>query len=129
MAEFLTSSHAIFWIVVILLIFVVASSFSIANENERFAVFMFGRFVRYQGPGVVVKTPAIKLIRIRVGDIGTLISSEFARFGENDIPVSNVESFDLGDPVRIDGFDETEPRLVKSALRPKSRCPNCGHEF
>ena len=129
MAEILTSSNTIFWFVMILLIVIAASSIGIAKENERFAVFMLGRFVRYQGPGLVLKTPTIRLIRLKVGDIGTLISHEFARFGDNDVPVTDVESFDIGDPVRIDGFDLTKPRLVKSSLRPKTRCPSCGHEF
>ena len=129
MGEFLTSSNAVFLIVMIVAIFVLYSSIAIAQENERFAVFMLGRFVHYKGPGLVLKSGTQRLVRLKVGDIGTLTSREFARFGEDDIPITNVDTMDVGDPVRIDGFDGTEPRLVKSSLRPKTLCPNCGHEF
>ncbi len=108
---------------------VVFGSIAIAQENERFAVFMLGRFVRFAGPGLVLKSFATRLLRLKVGDIGTVSSHEFVKFGDVDIPISNIESFAVGDPVRVDGFDGTEPRLVKSALRPKTRCPECGHEF
>ena len=70
-----------------------------------------------------------RLIRFKVGDIGTLTSHEFAKFSDVDIPVTNVDSFKVGNPVKIDGFDENRPRLVQSSVRPKTLCPNCGHEF
>lgn len=129
MTEFFTSGNVIVLVLLIVAIIVFYTSIAIAQESERFAVFMMGRFVRYAGPGLVLKTAGIRLVRLRVGDIGSVASHEFARFGDADIPVGNLASFDVGDPVKIDGFDEAEPRLVKSALRPKTRCPECGHEF
>lgn len=114
---------------VLVALFVVYSSIGIAQENERFAVFMLGRFVRFAGPGLIMKTVAMRLVRLKVGDIGTVTSHEFVKFGEVDIPFGNLGSFAVGDPVKIDGFDGTDPRLVESALRPKTRCPQCGHEF
>lgn len=129
MSEFLTPANVTILVLLLIAVFVFYSSIAIAQENERFAVFMMGRFVRFAGPGLVLKSFNTRLERIKVGDIGTLTSHEFARFGDTDIPVSNVETVAVGDPVRIDGFDGTEPRLVKSAVRPKARCPECGHEF
>ncbi|MGB5331692.1 MAG: hypothetical protein WBN05_04045, partial [Woeseiaceae bacterium] len=67
--------------------------------------------------------------KLKVGDIGVLTSSEFARFGTVDIPISKVGSLRQGQAVRIDGFDGVEPRLVASTIPAKTICPNCGHNF
>lgn len=116
-------------VLVLVALFVVYLSIGIARENERFAVFLLGRFARFAGPGLVMKTVAMRFVRLKVGDIGSVTSHEFVKFGDADIPFNNLGSFAVGDPVRIEGFDGTEPRLAKSALRPKTRCPQCGHEF
>lgn len=129
MSEFFTPANVSVLALLLVAIFVFISSIAIAQENERFVVFMLGRFVRFAGPGLVLKSFTTRLVRLKVGDIGTLTSHEFARFGDADIPVSHVDAFAVGEPVRIDGFDKAEPRLVRSALRPKTRCPECGHEF
>ncbi len=116
MAEFFTSSNATVWILLILAIVVLYSSIAIAQESERFAVFMMGRFVRYKGPGLVLKTATTRLVRLKVGDIGTLTSHEFAKFGDVDIPVTNVGSIETGDPVRVDGFDGRESPMFVSRM-------------
>jgi len=117
---------ALFIIVTILLV----NSLKIANESERFAVFILGRFQAFKGPGLVLITPYTqKVHRLKVGDIGVLTSSEFARFDTVDIPVSNVGSLRQGQAVRIDGFDGVEPRLSASSVSAKTICPNCGHNF
>ena len=105
------------------------SSTKIAQENERFAVFVTGYFAGFKGPGLVFKTAAHKLVRLKIGDIGTLISYEFARFGEDDIPVAKTEKLRVGDPVRIERFDDSGLYVVKSSVPAKTRCPECGHEF
>ena len=93
----------IFLIVVIVILY---NSIRIAGESERFAVFAVGRFQAYKGPGLVLITPYTqKVHRLRVGDVGVLTSSEFARFGTVDIPVRNVETLRQGQAVRIDCFD------------------------
>lgn len=117
---------AIFIIVMVFLV----NSLKIANESERFAVFVLGRFQAFKGPGLVLITPySQKVHRLKVGDIGVLTSSEFARFDMVDIPVSNVGSLRQGQSVRIDGFDGVEPRLAASSVPAKTICPNCGHNF
>lgn len=117
-------------ILTIVVIIVLASSLKIAGEGERFAVFILGRFQAFKGPGLILIAPFTqKVYRLRVGDIGLLKSSEFACFGDVDIPVSNADSLRQGQAVRIDGFDGVEPRIVASSTAPKSLCPNCGHKF
>lgn len=114
----------------IVVIVVLSNSIRIAGESERFAVFILGRFQAFKGPGLVLITPYTQQVhRLKVGDIGVLSSSEFARFGTVDIPVSNVESLRQGQAIRIDGFDGVEPILVESSVPAKTICPNCGHNF
>ena len=119
--------------VLVLTIFVIVvlyRTIRIAGESERFAVFVLGRFQAFKGPGLVIVIPHTQQAhRLRVGDIGVLAGSEFARFGEADIPVSNVGSLQQGQAVRIDGFDGVEPRLVASSVPAKTICPNSGHTF
>jgi len=120
----------IFLILAIFVTVVLYRSFKIAEESERFAVFVLGKFQAFKGPGLVIIAPDIQRAhRLRIGDIGTLTSSQFARFDETDIPVSNVGSLRHGEAVRIDGFDGVEPRLVASSVPAKTICPNCGHNF
>ncbi len=120
----------IFVLLFLVFLFGLMGAFRIANESERFAVFVLGRFHSYKGPGLVIISPSItKVARLKIGDIGTLTSSEFARFGEIDIPVSNTDSLKQGQAVRIDGFDGVEPRLVASSIPAKTMCPKCGHSF
>jgi hypothetical protein len=117
-------------ILMIVVTVVLYKSIRIARESERFAVFVLGRFQAYKGPGLVMIVPNTQQVyRLRIGDIGVLTGSEFARFGEVDIPVRNVGSLKQGQAVRIDGFDGVEPRIVASAVPAKTICPNCGHNF
>jgi len=117
---------ALFVVVTVILM----NAIKIANENERFAVFILGRFQAFKGPGLILITPYTQQVqRLKVGDIGVLTGPEFARFDTVDIPVSNVASLRQGQAVRIDGFDGVEPRLVASSVPGKTICPNCGHNF
>ena len=79
MADFL-ANNSIVLVVVVLITAVLYSSIKIAQENERFAVFIIGRFAGFKGPGIVLNTSASKLVRLKVGDFGTLTSHEFASF-------------------------------------------------
>lgn len=101
--------------IILIVIVLVSTSLKIANEDERFAVFTLGRFAAFRGPGLIITPFAIsKVCRLKVGDEGVLASSEFARFGEFTIPVTNTDSLAVGQAVRIDGFEDTEPRLAAS---------------
>lgn len=120
----------VFVVFSLIVIVVLTSSLKIAEESERFAVFMLGRFQAFRGPGLVFIAPFIQIIhRIRVGDTGTLVSSEFANLAGVDVPISNPGSIRPGQAVRVDGFDGVEPRIAASSLPAKNQCPKCGHQF
>lgn len=114
----------------IIVIVVLVGSIKIAGESERFAIFYLGRFQAFKGPGLILIAPNIQQAhRLRVGDVGVLAGSEFARFGKVDIPVRDVGSMRQGQAVRIDAFDGVEPRLAASSVPAKSICPSCGYVF
>ena len=111
-------------------VIVLIKSIEIAGESERFAVFSLGRFHAFAGPGLVLIIPFTQQAhRLKVGDIGVVTGSKFARFGAFDIPISNAGSWQPNQSVRIDGFDGVEPRLVASSLPDTTVCPSCGHSF
>ena len=125
----MTTSLIISLLIAVVVIYILATSLKIANEDERYAKFVLGRFAGYIGPGLVLKSQASRVYRLKIGDVGTLTSTEFARFGDADIPISVNERLGVGDSVRIEAFDEKGPRLVSSPIPVKSRCPKCGHEY
>jgi regulator of protease activity HflC (stomatin/prohibitin superfamily) len=78
----------------------------ILRDDERLAVTRLGRYQGLRGPGLVWYFPIMdKVVRLRVGDIGDLITSELARFGEVTIPVA-VDRI-TGSRAQIAGFDDS----------------------
>ena len=118
-------------LVILAVVFVITyRSIRIVNENERLAVFMLGRFFRFKGPGLVLVTDMMSLVRLSVGDIGVVTGPEFVRFSESDVPVGQAGEFTIGDSVRILSFnDDGGPFLTRSNEAAVHRCPECGHEF
>ena len=114
----------------LVLIVILYQSIKIAKENERFAVFVLGRFLDFKGPGLILVAPYThRVIRLKVGDVGRVKGPGFVTFGEEDVPVGGLSSFRVGQSVRIDRFDESGPVLSASSVAPTSICPNCGHQF
>ena len=117
-------------LVALYVMFVLMKGTHIAGESERFAVFKLGRFENYQGPGLIIIVPFItQVIRLKVGDIGELSSSEFATFSKTQVPVEGTESLKVGTRVQISGFEDSGPRLVPALISQTNRCPKCGHEY
>lgn len=120
----------IFYLVLLIVMLVfLYQSIAIAAENERFAMFLLGRFQAFKGPGLILKTNLQKAIRLAVGDVGEVTSSEFIRFSGVDIPVAGASSFNVGDAVRIDSFSDEGPIVSRSSIQPQRMCPQCGHRF
>lgn len=114
----------------IIAIILLLASLKIAAEGERFAIFTLGRFHSFAGPGLVLILPFVqRVLKLTVGDVGQLSSHEFATFDSINIPVTGVESLRVGQAVRVDGFDKTQPRFAATSDSPKDQCPKCGHVY
>ncbi len=86
----------------------------VLRDDERLALFRHGEYQGLKGPGVVVYLPFFGVrVRLRVGDMGSLMTSELARFGDAVVPV--VGEGLSGSRVRIVGFDD-------SHSPPRPRC-------
>ena len=60
----------------------------VVNAHERFVEVAYGRYRGLKGPGIIAKLPGSewKLVRLRVGDRGELVSPELGRFHDADLP-------------------------------------------
>jgi hypothetical protein len=104
----------------VVVIVILYSSIRIAQEDERFAVFTLGRFAGFKGPGLFLAAFAInKFHRLKIGDVGVLTGSAFAKFGDADIPVSISADIHVGQAVRIDRFNGAEP-VIATATGPSA---------
>jgi hypothetical protein len=105
----------------------VALSIRIAGENERFALFMVGRFAGLKGPGLVLKVPgASDLIRIAVGAEGEVQSNELVSIGARSIPYVAGGSVRSGAKVRVSGFETA--RVKVEPVQTFVVCEKCGHK-
>ncbi len=118
-------------ILLILIMVIAVQVIKIAQEDERFAVFIMGRFAEFRGPGLIFAPPHVaKVVRLKIGDVGMIAGDGFARFVDNVIPITSTERLRTGDAVRIERFnDDGSPQLARSKDRPKHSCPKCGHTF
>ena len=118
-------------IFLVLIVVIGVQVIRIAQEDERFAVFIMGRFAEFRGPGLIFAPPQVaKVVRLKIGDVGMVAGDGFARFVDSVIPITSTERLRTGDAVRIDRFNEdSSPQLVRTRDRPKHSCPKCGHTF
>ena len=115
-------------IVLIVAFIIVALSIRIANEHERFAVFMLGRFVGFKGPGLVIKIPGAgsDFHRIALGAVGEIQSNELVSISSRAVPFVSVGSMRSGLKVRVSGFEPT--RVKVEPLQTHLVCEKCGHK-
>lgn len=88
----------------------------VLRDDERLAVVRLGQYQGLKGPGIVVSLPIIDLTkRIRVGDVGSLVTNDVALFGNMNVPVTGDELW--GSQVRIVGFEDaivpSRPRVAR----------------
>jgi regulator of protease activity HflC (stomatin/prohibitin superfamily) len=116
---------------VFLIIFVLfIAGIKILRDQERVAVILLGRFQKFKGPGLMVKWPSteIKWIKVSVGDRGEVLTPEWVRIQNRDMPFKPDNSIKVGNFVRIMGF--TEDKLIVAYDDNQQRsmiCENCGH--
>ncbi len=100
----------------------------IAQENERFAVFTLGRFVKIVGPGLqlVMLGGVTRLARVALGMRGAVLSSEIAEISGQSLPYRSKEPLEPGSAVRVVGFDTDAVEVAR--VRNVVVCEKCGHE-
>ncbi len=120
-----------------LLLIVVAAFFlsgiKIAHENQRFAVWVLGRFQGFKGPGLLMKFSGKETttwVRISVGDRGELVAPDAVQLGDVQVPMETDSNIAVGSIVRVVGFKESS--LIGMPNPDQSRtitCQKCGHEM
>ncbi len=115
-------------IVIVIAVVYLAMSIRVAKENERFAVFLLGRFAGFKGPGLVLKMPggSSKFARIALGSQGEIQSNELALFEGNAMPYKAVTSVRAGAKVRVTGFEKAAVQV--ESLQQFVVCEKCGHK-
>lgn len=115
-------------IVIIIVAVYLAMSFRVAKENERFAIFIFGRFAGLKGPGLVLKIPGTssKFARIALSTEGEIQSNELALFEGNPMPYKVSTSVRIGSKVRVTGFEKAAVQV--EAIQQFVVCEKCGHK-
>lgn len=95
----------------------------VLRDDERLALFRVGQYRGLKGPGIVVYLPILDTtVRLRVGDIGNLMTCETALFERASIPVSGDELD--GSQIEIVGFDDSlSPSRPRVATLKPSRLP------
>jgi len=63
----MNNSNIVLLLLVVVLLVLIYRSLAIAAEDERFALFVLGRFAGFRGPGLIFKSEMSKLHRLKVG--------------------------------------------------------------
>ena len=102
----------------------------IAQENERFAIIVLGRFQKLKGPGLVLMLPGTPGVwkRIAIGDEGEYIGGRIAKFGDTSIPIEAINITE-GHRVRITSFRDNKVWTSDEGPRRKFiPCERCGYK-
>jgi hypothetical protein len=118
-------------VVVIFLVFLLASMVKVASEYERFATFTLGRFGGLKGPGLVLKSPdsESKWTKLAIGDCGELVAPEVGSFKKIQVPVQGDGQIKVGSVIRVIGFEGNQVRIMIDPARRTVICEKCGHKM
>lgn len=99
----------------------------VANEDERFAVITFGKFVGIKGPGLILHNPPLtKLVRLKLGTEGQIQSVTLVAIDGAALPFKSTGRVRPGMKVRVSGFEPTAVNV--EALDQFVVCEKCGHK-
>jgi len=107
----------------ILLAFLVVSSFRILREYERGVVFTLGRFWRVKGPGLIIIIPGIQqMVRVSLRILVMDVPSQDVISRDNvSVKVNAVVYFRVVDPqkaiIHVENFLEATSQLAQTTLR------------
>lgn len=105
-------------------------TFRVLGENQRFAEFFLGKFIKLIGPGPVFKLTRgeTKWVRLSLGDQGEILNPDVARFHAADVPVEGGWQLSPGSRVRIVKFSAKCPVVQLDTSIRRYKCEKCGHE-
>jgi len=90
---------------IILVMIFLAFSMRVVAEQQRIALFRFGRYVGLKGPGLVMVVPYMdRGYKIAIGDQCELTARGMGKFREFQVPVVFTDSIATGASVRVVGF-------------------------
>lgn len=117
----------VFFIIVATYVFVFRT-IRISQENERFAVYVLGRFVGFKGPGLVLNTPGgnREFVRVLLGAEGEVQSKELVLLGSRAMPFKSESAVRVGTKIRVIGF--TNSAVEVQAQQQFVICQKCGHK-
>lgn len=111
------------YVVVVLLIFLWATSIKILKEYERGVVFMLGRFWKVKGPGLIVLLPVLQTIqRVELRTIVMDVPSQDVISRDNvSVKVNAVLYFRVVDPekaiIQVQDYYDATSQLAQTTLR------------
>ena len=111
------------WSGLLLLVFLVVSSFRILREYERGVIFLLGRFWKVKGPGLVIVIPGIQqMVRVDLRVVVMDVPSQDVISRDNvSVKVNAVVYFRVVDPqkaiIQVENFIEAISQLAQTTLR------------
>lgn len=118
-------------IIFIVVFIIFAKGFKILRDQERFAIFVLGRFQKFKGPELIFKwsDTEAKWIKVSVGDWGEVLTPGWVRIQNQDLPFKSNSSIHVGNFVRILGFTADKLIVAFDSNQKRSMiCESCGHE-
>ncbi len=111
------------YVVIVILVFLWATSIKILKEYERGVVFMLGRFWKVKGPGLIVLLPMIQTIqRIELRTVVMDVPSQDVISRDNvSVKVNAVLYFRVVDPekaiIQVQDYYDATSQLAQTTLR------------
>ncbi|KTD24208.1 protease [Legionella maceachernii] len=112
-----------FGFIVIILAFLLMSTFKVLREYERAVVFMLGRFWRVKGPGLVILIPIVQqMVRVDLRTVVMDVPSQDVISRDNvSVRVNAVLYFRVIDPekaiIQVENYFEATSQLAQTTLR------------
>lgn len=112
-----------FGFLVVIIAFLLMSTFRVLREYERGVVFMLGRFWRVKGPGLVILIPIVQqMVRVDLRTVVMDVPSQDVISRDNvSVRVNAVLYFRVVDPqkaiIQVENFLEATSQLAQTTLR------------
>lgn len=113
----------VFFPLVLVLVFIIASAFRILREYERGVIFMLGRFWKVKGPGLVIVIPGVQqLVKVDLRVVTMDVPAQDVISRDNvSVKVNAIVFFRVVDPekaiIAVENFLVATSQLAQTTLR------------